>query len=159
VKVLFGMLTQPEEGAWYLEDLGSIIRLDLTRAQTYNVFFTEGSQVVVQGELADGVFRVQVCMRCNCLCLVTGAGVNCEIAVDRNKLLLFSVYHQVMGTPPAEERAATLKAIGVDDVFGSGIRPQQMLHLQELEAAQTDQLLVILSDVQLDKPLVSARKA
>jgi hypothetical protein len=60
VKVLFGMLTQPEEGAWYLEDLGSIIRLDLTRAQTYNVFFTEGSQVVVQGELADSVFRVQV---------------------------------------------------------------------------------------------------
>jgi hypothetical protein len=64
-----------------------------------------------------------------------------------------------MGTPPAEERAATLKAIGVDDVFGSGIRPQQMLHLQELEAAQTDQLLVILSDVQLDKPLVSVNAA
>lgn len=60
MRVLFGMLTQPEEGAWYLEDLGSVIRLDLSRAQTYNVFFTEGSQVVVQGELADGVFRVQV---------------------------------------------------------------------------------------------------
>ena len=54
------MLTQPEEGAWFLEDLGSMIKLDLSRAQTYNVFFTEGSQVVVQGELVDSVFRVQV---------------------------------------------------------------------------------------------------
>lgn len=61
-----------------------------------------------------------------------------------------------MGTPPAEERAASIKAIGVDDIFGSGIRPQQMLHLQEMEAAQSDQMLVILSDVQLDKPLVRA---
>ena len=59
-RVLFGMLTQPEEGAWFLEDLGSMIKLDLSRAQTYNVFFTEGSQVVVQGELVDSVFRVQV---------------------------------------------------------------------------------------------------
>lgn len=59
-----------------------------------------------------------------------------------------------MGTPPAEERGATIKALGVDDVFGAGIRPQQLLHLQEMEAAQTDQLIVILSDVQLDKPLV-----
>jgi hypothetical protein len=61
---------------------------------------------------------------------------------------------KVMGPPPAEERAASVKAVGVDDIFGCGIRPQQMLHLQEMEAAQQDQLLVILSDVQLDKPLV-----
>lgn len=58
--MLFGMLTQPEEGAWYLEDLGSLIRLDLSRAQNHPMFFTEGSQVVVQGELIDGVFRVYV---------------------------------------------------------------------------------------------------
>lgn len=60
-----------------------------------------------------------------------------------------------MGIPPAEERAVSLKAIGVDDIFGCGIRPQQMLQLAEMEAAQEDKLVVILSDVQLDKPLVS----
>jgi DNA polymerase epsilon subunit 2 len=60
MKVLFGMLTQPEEGEWYLEDLGSTIKLDLHRANTFQLFFTEGCQVVVQGELIDGVFRVQV---------------------------------------------------------------------------------------------------
>lgn len=61
-----------------------------------------------------------------------------------------------MGIPPAEERAVSLKAIGVDDIFGCGIRPQQMLQLAEMEAAQEDKLVVILSDVQLDKPLVSS---
>lgn len=59
-KVLFGMLTQPEEGAWYLEDLGALIRLDLSHAHTTNNFFTEGCQVVVQGEYSNSVFHVVV---------------------------------------------------------------------------------------------------
>lgn len=59
-----------------------------------------------------------------------------------------------MGIPPAEERAASIKAMGVDDIFGCGIRPQQMLHLSEMEEAQQDKMVVVLSDVQLDKPLV-----
>ena len=59
-KVLFGMLTQPEEGAWFLEDLESTIKLDLTRARSFSVLFTEGSQVIVQGHLVGSVFRVQV---------------------------------------------------------------------------------------------------
>jgi hypothetical protein len=35
------------------------------------------------------------------------------------------------------------------------MRPQQMLHMAEMEAAAADTLLVILSYLQLDKPLVS----
>ena len=79
-------------------------------------------------------------------------------------VLVFSLAHchsnpvasksQVMGSPPAEEREVSIKAIGVDDIFGCGMRPQQMLHLAEMEAEQEDKLLVILSDVQRDKPLV-----
>jgi len=62
-----------------------------------------------------------------------------------------------MSLPPAEPRELSLKALGVEegDLLGSGVRSQQMmLHLAEMEAAAEDQLLVILSDVQLDKPLV-----
>lgn len=119
VKVLFGMLTQPEEGVWFLEDLSSIIRLDLSRALSYHVFFTEGSQVVVQGELVNDIFQVQV-----------------------------------LGMPPAEERDFTLKALGLIDTFGTNTRPQQQLYLTEMEAAASDQAIVIMSEVQLDKPLV-----
>jgi hypothetical protein len=61
-----------------------------------------------------------------------------------------------MGFPPAEERETTMKAIGVSDVFGAGITSQQLAHLAELEASpeQQNKQVVILSDVQLDKPLV-----
>ena len=45
---------------WYLEDLTAVIPIDLSAAKTYPLFFTEGSQVVMQGELRDGLFRVQV---------------------------------------------------------------------------------------------------
>ena len=49
-----------EEGVWYLEDLTAVIQLDLSQAQSYHLFFTEGGQVVVQGQLLDGIFRVEV---------------------------------------------------------------------------------------------------
>jgi DNA polymerase epsilon subunit 2 len=74
IKVLFGMLTQPEEGSWFLEDLVSIIRLDLSRAQTFSGFLTEGSQVIVQGELRTGTFSVEV-RRLMQRLLLTGIGL------------------------------------------------------------------------------------
>jgi DNA polymerase epsilon subunit 2 len=77
IKVLFGMLTQPEEGSWFLEDLVSIIRLDLShsRAQTFSGFLTEGSQVIVQGELRTGSFSVEV-RRLMQRLLLTGIGLH-----------------------------------------------------------------------------------
>jgi len=76
IKVLFGMLTQPEEGSWFLEDLVSIIRLDLShsRAQTFSGFLTDGSQVIVQGELRTGTFSVEVRRLMQHL-LLTGIGL------------------------------------------------------------------------------------
>lgn len=60
-RVLLGMLTQPEEGAWFLEDLTGSIKLDLTHAMTYPVLYTEGSIVIAQGSLREGgVFGVDV---------------------------------------------------------------------------------------------------
>ena len=59
-KVLFGILTQPEEGAWFLEDLGSMVQLDLSHVTTKPLLYTEGSVVVVQGELHHGLFKVHV---------------------------------------------------------------------------------------------------
>ena len=42
-----------------------------------------------------------------------------------------------------EERQKSLQAVGIDDIFGSGMRPQQMLHMAEMEAAAADTLLVV----------------
>lgn len=97
-----------------------MIQLDLSRAQTFNLFYTEGSIVVVQGELDhQGRFKVQV-----------------------------------MGLPPAEDRDFTLRSLNIPDTFGTHFRPQHMIQMQEMEEASENYLVVILSEIHLDKPLV-----
>lgn len=61
---------------------------------------------------------------------------------------------QVMGLPPSEDRQATLDAMSIQDPFCSGLRPQQYNQMLEMEANATDALFVIMSDIQLDRPLV-----
>ena len=118
-KVLFGMLTQPEEGSWFLEDLESTIKLDLSRTRSFSVLFTEGSQVILQGTFSGNTFKVQV-----------------------------------MGFPPSEERDATLSAMSIEDPFGYCLRPQQQLQMKEMETKATEEMFVIMSDIQLDRPMV-----
>jgi len=58
-RVLLGFLTQPQEGKWFLEDMGSQIELNLSRAEpTSPVLFTQGSLIVVEGVLSEGIFHV-----------------------------------------------------------------------------------------------------
>lgn len=60
-KVLLGMITQPEEGVWFLEDLGASVALDLSHATQYHYrLFTEGSLVIVEGKLvSQNLFKVE----------------------------------------------------------------------------------------------------
>jgi len=58
-RVLLGFLTQPTEGVWHLEDAGSLIPLNLALAKPVSpVLFTQGSIVIVEGALMNGVFHV-----------------------------------------------------------------------------------------------------
>ncbi|CAE7646094.1 DPB2, partial [Symbiodinium microadriaticum] len=59
-----------------------------------------------------------------------------------------------MGFPPAEERDESLVAMGIVDMFGSGWRPQHLVHMKELEEDSKDAMFIVLSDVQLDNPNV-----
>lgn len=135
---------QIEEGVWFLEDLSSVIQLDLSEAQSYHLFFTEGSQVVLQGFLSNGVFKVQV--------------LSISLSLS---LLFFSsriVLDQVLGLPFAEDRESSLRALGLSDSFGLGLSSQQYESMLQLERSAETAILVILSDVQLDKPLVRRRE-
>ena len=126
-KCLVGMLTQVEEGVFYLEDLNAKIPLDLSNAATTEGFFTEGCVVLAEGELEDGVFRVSM-----------------------------------MGFPPPEARKKTLATLGGQMSGGNldaiGVTsPQDRAQLEALEAASTDAMFVLLSDVHLDRPEVMAQ--
>lgn len=56
---LLGILTQPEEGVWYIEDVDGCLPLDLSQAQPYHFMITEGCIVLVEGSLTDGKLRVE----------------------------------------------------------------------------------------------------
>lgn len=118
VKILLGLLTQIVEGQWHMEDLGSIIRLDLSNTYT-NDYNTEGCFVLVEGELVNGLFRV-------------------------NR----------MWQPELEEREMSINAIGTTDVFANDIRPHQLAGMLEMEEEEKDRIVVILSEVHLDRPTV-----
>ena len=122
VKVLFGMLTQPEERVWYLEDLESTIRLDLSRTQSFSVLFIEGSQVILQGQLItgnNGIFKVDM-----------------------------------IAFPPAETREVSLSAMCIDDPYSLCIRRQRRLEMSIMEEQAIDSSIIIMSDIELDRPLV-----
>jgi DNA polymerase epsilon subunit 2 len=119
VKRLLGMLTQKEEGQYYLEDISGSIKLNLANAKTTNGLFTESCIVLVEGEASDGVFHVNV-----------------------------------MGFPPPEKREDTLKVLPQLDILGSNHTDLHMQQLAELETASDDTMVVILSDLHLDKPQV-----
>lgn len=60
VRVL-GMITQPEEGVFHLEDLHRSVRADFSHCTVLKGLFTETSIVLAEGEFtADGVFAVHV---------------------------------------------------------------------------------------------------
>jgi hypothetical protein len=60
-----------------------------------------------------------------------------------------------MELPPAEERQAALTAMGIQDPFCSELRPQQLQQMLEMEVAATESIFVVMSDIQLDRPVVS----
>lgn len=61
-----------------------------------------------------------------------------------------------MGFPQAEQRDFALTAMGIQDPFCPDLRPQQRLHMLEMEESAIESLFVIMSDIQLDRPLVSS---
>ena len=58
-KNLLGMLTQREEGVYYLEDLNGSIQLNLQNAKPTAGLFTEGCIVVADGILHEDIFYVK----------------------------------------------------------------------------------------------------
>jgi len=60
VKILLGIITQVEEGRYYLEDPTAQIPIDLTQGEFLSDgFITEHSIVLVEGEIVDGVLHVK----------------------------------------------------------------------------------------------------
>ncbi|XP_076906459.1 DNA polymerase epsilon subunit B-like [Bidens hawaiensis] len=57
---VMGVISQFEDGVFYLEDLTGAVQVNLTNAKITTGYFTENSIVLAQGEMQlDGIFQVQ----------------------------------------------------------------------------------------------------
>jgi DNA polymerase epsilon subunit 2 len=132
-RLVLGMLTQLEEGSWFLEDINGSIEVDLSEAHTTAGLHTDSSFVIAQGQMID---------------------LEVDDGVDSDRPI-FKVF--AMGTPPLEEREKTFKALGREaHLFGGRYDYSDESSMLELEEAAVDAMIVILSDVFLDDPRVVA---
>ncbi|KAH0436727.1 hypothetical protein IEQ34_026355 [Dendrobium chrysotoxum] len=128
---LMGVISQLEEGHFYLEDLTAAIPIDLANAISFlhffhvlmnlhkitSGFFVENTLIVAEGELlSNGIFKVNTC-----------------------------------GFPPLEDRDDSLSLLMGLDFFGGGVvSTEENLRMSAMEKKAVNDMFVILSDVWLD---------
>ncbi len=71
---------------------------------------------------------------------------------ELNSNSIFQVH--TIGMPPIEHRSSSLKSLGISDLFGSHFRSQHMEQMKAMELQAESQLVVIISEIYLDKPIV-----
>lgn len=126
-RLVLGMLTQLEEGSWYLEDLHGSIKVDLSNVDTTAGFYTECCFVIAQGrhiesESGESLFKVSV-----------------------------------MGMPPRESREDSLATVGkASNLFGGNFDNSDLAALLKVEQEEVGAMILILSDIHLDNPRVVA---
>lgn len=126
-KLVLGMLTQLEEGVWFLEDLNGTVRLDLSQASVTAGLHTECSFVIAQGLYIE----------------------------DEGEAPLFQV--SAMGTPPLETREDSIIALGRNaNLFGGQYDLGESSELSKLEEEAVDNIILFMSDVALDNSRVMA---
>lgn len=126
-KLVLGMLTQLEEGSWFLEDLNGSVKLDLSQASVTPGLHTECSFAIAQGHLIETL----------------------------NQESIFHV--SAMGTPPLEKREESLNAMSKNpNLFGGHFEASETAQLLKLEKEAVDTMFILLSDVALDNSRVMA---
>ncbi|XP_021291975.1 DNA polymerase epsilon subunit B isoform X2 [Herrania umbratica] len=105
---VMGVISQLEDGHFYLEDLTAAVEIDFSKAKITTGFFTENTIVVAEGEmLSEGIFQVITC--------------GFPPLEDRDKSLKILAGHDFFGggTLTKEEtlRLADLEKRAVNDMF------------------------------------------
>lgn len=119
--ILMGLLTQPEEGKWYLEDTTSNVWLDLSPVMQHEL---DEERLITEGSI-----------------------VMCEGALSERDAKRFVVHN--LRSVPAEPRQESLRAMGIVDPFGTNERETKMLEIKEMEESASQDVIIIVSDVTL----------
>ena len=131
---MLGLLTQPKEGIFFLEDTSGKVKVDISNAGLGYGLFCENCIILVEGQMTPDM---------------DDRKPNGESKAD-----IFTAAQIVM--PPAEMRAATLSrfpALAVPN-YRKPYTPEELADLQKEESTMFNWEIVVLSDVWLDRPRV-----
>ncbi|KAM7482881.1 hypothetical protein LguiB_007464 [Lonicera macranthoides] len=132
---VIGVISQLEDGHFYLEDLTAAYKITTG-------FFSENTIVLAEGEmLLDGIFQ-----RFSTFFLL---GI-CDLLIMKD-MQMSEQKVKTCGFPPLEDRYKSLALFSGLDFFGGGIlTKEENLRLAELETSAVNDMFVILSDIFLD---------
>lgn len=174
---MLGILTQPEDGVYCLEDNSNAVALDLRSInEQLPGLFMEGCAVVIEGDYyPDGVITSSSSMDEPSSSSSSGSSntsisskTNASSSSSTGLIAKFTplterisgiLKVQTLAHPPAEPRETTLRAMDIVDPFRVFQTPAEFTRVRNLQNSREamSSIFVILSDVHLDKPEVLQR--
>ncbi|KAK4428163.1 DNA polymerase epsilon subunit B [Sesamum alatum] len=133
---VMGLISQLEDGHFYLEDLTAAVEVDLSNAISFTIPINLKFSL-----FASGVFQI-----------TTGFFAENTIVLAEGEMLLDGIFQvKTCGFPPLEDRekSATMFA-GIDFFGGGSLTKEETIRLAELERGAVNDMFIILSDVWLD---------
>ncbi|KAG6384717.1 hypothetical protein SASPL_153534 [Salvia splendens] len=132
---VMGLISQLEDGHFYLEDLTAAVEVDLSNAISFYRPVNIWPSKITTGFFVE-----------NTIVLAEG-----EMLMDVNRNFVNDLQVKTCGFPPLEDREKSLAMLAGLDFFGSGsLTKEEMVRLAELERGAVNDMFVILSDVWLD---------
>ncbi|KAG5233824.1 DNA polymerase epsilon [Salix suchowensis] len=143
---VMGVISQLEDGHFYLEDLTASVEIDLSKAISFGFpyFFHNVIHNLILNPSPS---------------LTTGFLSENTIVVAEGEMLLSGIYQVITcGFPPLEDRDKSLKSLAQHDFFGGGtLTKEETLRLSELEKRSLNDMFVILSEIWLDSEEVMGK--
>ncbi|KAJ4812645.1 DNA polymerase epsilon subunit [Rhynchospora pubera] len=160
-----GVISQLEEGRFYLEDLTAAIAIDLSDAISFLYLHTRFYLISSLKLCNPDKFNPPILKHISGKCcnediiylntkhkITSGFFVENTVIVAEGELQLDCTFKvSTCGFPPLENREVSVKQLMGLDFFGGGIlSAEETLRLSELEEMAVNDMFVILSDVWLD---------
>ncbi|KAJ9542496.1 hypothetical protein OSB04_029002 [Centaurea solstitialis] len=147
---VMGVISQLEDGHFYLEDLTAAVEINLSNAISLITSFPSFAQylfnVAIAEAYSDEVF-FDITYK-----ITTGYFSENTIVLAQGEMMLDGTFQvQTFGFPPLEDRDKSASMFTGLDYFGGGtLAKEDTLRLAEMESRAVNEMFVILSDIWLD---------
>ncbi|CAN0866426.1 DNA polymerase epsilon subunit B [Linum grandiflorum] len=152
-KWVMGLISQLEDGHFFLEDLTASVEIDFSKAISFSTSLL-ATKLFLSYILIIYVetMPTHLCSLITKYKITTGFLSENTIVVAEGEMLVDGIFQvHTCGFPPLEDREKSLKALGGHDFFGGGtLATEEALRFAELEKRAVNDMFVVLYDIWLD---------